>query len=119
MLLAYKVGEPGLPFTACPKVAEYSKEKPFSHSALRKLHPRAILAAAGAAMAFIDQHQIITLEGIDGDGLIAHLISKLVNVQDFDRVTSEQAASVLIEQFRLDILPSSNSRKCCWLRVPR
>ncbi len=40
-------------------------------------------------MAFIDQHEIVALEGIDGDGLIAHLIFQLVNIEDFDPLSGE------------------------------
>ena len=65
---------------------------------IAEAHPRAFLAAGGAAVAFIDQHEIVPLEGIDGDGLVAHLVLELVDVEDLDRLPGEQPLPVLLEQ---------------------
>ena len=56
-----------------------------------KAHPRAFFAARGAAVAFVDQHEIVALEGIDGDGLVAHLVLELVDVEDLDPLVRRKA----------------------------
>ncbi|MBT9136909.1 MAG: hypothetical protein DDT34_01995 [Firmicutes bacterium] len=53
-------------------------------------------------MAFIHQHQIAFLEGFDGDGLLAHLVGKLVDVDDFYGLAGEQTPRILVEQLRFD-----------------
>ena len=50
-------------------------------------------------MPLIDQHEIISLEGVDGDGLVAHLVIELVDIEDFNPLAGEKPAAVLLEQF--------------------
>ncbi len=65
-------------------------------------HPRAGLAAARAAVSFVDQDQVVVLEGVDGDGLVAHVLTQLMDVDDLDGLPREEAASVLVEDLGLD-----------------
>ncbi len=67
-----------------------------------KTHPGAFLAGGGAAVPLVHQHQIVALEGVDGDGLVAHLVLELMDVEDLDRLPGEQPAPVLVEQLRVD-----------------
>ena len=53
-------------------------------------------------MALIHQHEVVALEGIDGDGLVAHLVLELVNVEDLDRCPAKSSATVLIEELGLN-----------------
>jgi hypothetical protein len=92
----------GLPLTACPKVAEYSNENPLLAQRVAKAHPRALFAAAGAAVALVHQYQVVALEGVDGDGLVAHLVAQPGHFEDLDRLAGEQPAPVLVEQFGFD-----------------
>ena len=102
MLLAYSSVSSGLPLTACPKVAEYSNEKPFSHSALRKRIHAPSSPPLAPRWPFVHQHQVVALEGVDGDGLVAHLVAELGDLEDLDRLPGEQPAPVLVEQLRVD-----------------
>ena len=43
-------------------------------------------------MAFVHQHQVVALEGVDGDGLVAHLVLELVDIEDLNRPPREQSA---------------------------
>jgi len=63
-------------------------------------HPCAFLAAGGAAVALVDQNEIIAFESFDRDGLVTHLILELVDVEDFDFLPGEESGAVLLEKLR-------------------
>jgi hypothetical protein len=53
-------------------------------------------------VALVHQHQVVALEGVDGDGLVAHLVAQPGDFEDLDRLPGEQPAPVLVEQFGVD-----------------
>ena len=100
--LGVEVGERRVALDRLPEGGRVLEGEALLAQRVAEAHPRAFLAARGAAVAFVDQHQIVALEGIDGDGLVAHLVLELVDVEDLDRLPGEQSASVLVEQLRRD-----------------
>jgi hypothetical protein len=91
----------GLPLTACPKVAEYSNEKPSrtGHCVRASTPPLPRRLCRGA---LVHQHQVVAFEGVDGDGLVAHLVAQPGDFEDLDRLPGEQPAPVLVEQLGFD-----------------
>ena len=53
-------------------------------------------------MSFIHEHQVIPLEGVDGDGPVAHLVAQPGHFEDLHGLPAEQPSAVLVEQFGLD-----------------
>ena len=53
-------------------------------------------------MPFIHQHQVVALEGVDGDGPVAHLVTQAGYFEDLHGLSAEKPAAVLVEQFGLD-----------------
>ena len=53
-------------------------------------------------MPFIHQHQVVSLEGVDGDGPVTHLVAQPGHFDDLDRLPAEQPAAVLVEQLGVD-----------------
>ena len=56
-----------------------------------KAHPRAVLARGGSAMALVDEHEVVPLESLHGDGSIPHLVPELRDLQDLDRLPGEES----------------------------
>ena len=63
------------------------------------VHP---LLTAGAPVSLVDEHEVVAFEGVDGDRLLALLLTQLVDVDDLDRMTREQASPCGVEELRLD-----------------
>jgi hypothetical protein len=53
-------------------------------------------------VAFIHQYQVIALKGVHSNCLGAHLIPQAGDFKNLDRLASEQAATVLVEDFGRD-----------------
>ena len=66
-----------------PEGGRVLKGETASHQRIAPRHP-CTRRSARAAVAFVHQHEVVALEGIHGDGLVAHLIAQLVDVDDFD-----------------------------------
>src|SRR5690606_3733832 len=67
-----------------------------------ELHPGPVAACRSTAVPFIDEDKVVALEGIHRHRLLAHLLLQLGDLQDFHRTAGEPAASVLVEDLRLD-----------------
>jgi len=52
-------------------------------------------------VAFVDEHQVVALEGVHGDRLLLALLGQLVDVDDLDGASGEQARRVLVEEVGL------------------
>ena len=53
-------------------------------------------------MPFIDQHEVVPLEGVDGDRLLPHLLLELGDFDDLDRPAREERPGLLREQVGVD-----------------
>ena len=53
-------------------------------------------------MSFVHKDEVVALEGVYGDGLLAHLLLELGDLQDLDGLSGEEATSVFLEDLRLD-----------------
>jgi hypothetical protein len=51
---------------------------------------------------FVHQHEVVPLEGVDGDGLLAHLVAQARHLEDLHRLPTEQSAAILVEDLRSD-----------------
>ena len=96
--LGVQVGEAlALPLTACPKVAEYSKEKPFSQSALRKrIHAPSSPPLAPRCPSSTSTRLLPSKASM---AMVFSPISsrELGDFEDLDRLPGEQPAPVLVE----------------------
>jgi hypothetical protein len=102
VFFAYRSVSTALPFTACPNVAEYSNEKPFSHNALRKRIQAPSPPLTCTTVPFVHQHEVVAFEGVHRHGLVAHLVAQPGDFDDLYGLPGEQAAPVLVEQLGLD-----------------
>ena len=62
---------------------------PSQRRSLRHFHSK----PAGATVAFVHQHEIVLLEGVHRDGLVAHLFAELVDVDDLYGLIAEQSVA--------------------------
>ena len=53
-------------------------------------------------MPFIHEHQVVPLEGVDGDGPLTHLVAQPSHFDDLDHLPAEHPRPVLVEQLRID-----------------
>ena len=56
---------------------------------ITEAHPRPFLAGGDTPVALVNQDQVITLEGIHSDRLVAHFVLELVDVEDLHRLARE------------------------------
>jgi hypothetical protein len=82
--------------TACPNVAEYSKAKPPRTRCFTARHPCPGRRAC-STVAFIHQDKVLAFKGFNGNGLVAHFVAQLVDVDDLNRALEDPTA-ILVKQ---------------------
>ena len=102
-----------LPLTACPKVAEYSNEKPFSQSALRKRIHAPSPPPQAPRWPSSTSTRLLPSKASTATVLSPISSRSLVTLQDLDRLAGEEPASILVEELRARCRPSRTRRKCC------
>jgi hypothetical protein len=85
-----------------PESGRVLERKALLAQRVAKTHPRALFPAAGPPVALVHQYQIVALEGVDGDGPVAHLVAQPGHFEDLDRLAGEQPVPILVEQFGVD-----------------
>ncbi len=100
--LGVELGELGLALDRLSERGRVLEREALLAERVAEAHPRAFFAAAGATMALVHQHQVVALEGVDGDRLVAHVLAQPGDFEDLDRAPGEESAPVLVEQLRVD-----------------
>src|SRR6266478_4686415 len=67
--LGIKVGKSPTALDCLSECGRVLERKALFTQCVAKAHPRALFAAARTAVTFVNQHQVVPLEGVDGDGL--------------------------------------------------
>ena len=91
----------GTALDGLPEGGRVLEGEPLVAQRIAETHPRAFVSAAGAAVPFVHQHQVVALEGVDGHGPFAHLVTQAGHFEDLHSLSAEQPAAVLVEQFGL------------------
>src|SRR5690606_11539903 len=94
-----------VPLHRLPEGSRILERKAFFAERVAVFHPRAPAAARGAAVAFVDEDEVVPLEGIDGDRLVAHLVLELRDLDDLDRLARKEPPPLLAEDFGLNARP--------------
>src|SRR5659263_25759 len=71
--------------------------KPPRAKGIAILHPLPLFASPGSKVPFVDQQQVVATKGINRDGLLAHLVTQLVDVDDLHLATLVESPTVLVE----------------------
>ena len=100
--LGVQLGELGAALDRLPEGGRVLEGESFLAQRIASAHPRAFFPSAGAAVPFIHEHQVVPLEGVDGDGPVTHLVAQPGHFQDLHRLTAEQPAAVLVEKLSSD-----------------
>ena len=103
MLLAYSSVSLGSVLDRLPEGGRVLEGESLLAQRIAVAHPRARFSSAGAPVPFVHQHQVVPLEGVDGDGPVTHLIFQPGGLSMISiRVSAEQSAAVLVEQLGVD-----------------
>jgi hypothetical protein len=113
--LGVQIGELRPALDRLPESGRVLERKALLAQRVAKAHPRALFTAAGAAVALVHQHQVVALEGVHGDGLVAHLVAQPGHFEDLHRLAGEQPRPSLLNS-SASMPAASNSRRCCWER---
>ena len=101
-VLGVEVGERGVSLHGLAERRGILERKTLLTERGAEPHPSAVAASGCAAVAFVHEHKVVALEGIHGDGLVAHIVSQPRDFENLHRLACEQAATVLVEDFRID-----------------
>ena len=100
--LGVQLGELGAALDRLPESGRVLEGESFFAQRIAKAHPGAFFSCTCAAVPFIHEHQVVPLEGVDGDGPVTHLVAQPGHFEDLDRLPAEQPAAVLVEQLGVD-----------------
>ena len=101
-VLGVEVGERGVSLHGLAKRRGILERKTLLAERGAEPHPGAVAAARCAAVSFVHEHKVVALEGIHGDGLVAHVVSQARDFENLHRLACEQTAAVLVEDLRVD-----------------
>src|SRR5579883_3616961 len=101
-VLRVLVGQVRVSFYCLSERCGVLEREPFLAERVAILHPLSVSTGRCSTMSFVYENKIVAFEGIDRNGLLAHILTKLRHLHDLDRSAREQPTTVLSEQLRFD-----------------